>query len=124
MKKNFAFLVSFWAVLLCASMTEKNKEDEVKGLMVKYKWNKTRDKLFKYYYQDFDTSLLTCFQVNPVSKVEDGIYVAFENQRDTSMISYYKMGKAMPLSISIYRPDGHNTTSVSISEMLEGPISE
>ncbi|GEM_PF-1343242 len=122
MKRFYALLISFFAVLICASMTGKEEGDEETGLIVKYKWNKTRDKLFKCYYQEFDTALLTCFQVDPVSKAENGIYVAFENQKDTSGIGYYRMGKAMPLSVNIYWPDGSNTRSVSIGELVEGPV--
>ncbi|MBL7705825.1 MAG: cytochrome c [Taibaiella sp.] len=122
MKRFLAFLISFFAVLICASMTGKEEGDEETGLIVKYNWNKTRDKLFKCYYQEFDTVLLTCFQVDPLSKAENGIYLAFENQKDTAMIAYYKMGKAMPLSISISWPEDRSTRSVSVGELSAGPV--
>lgn len=103
-------------------MIEKEEGEEEIGLIVKYKWNKAKDKLFKYYYQEYDTALLSSFQLDPLSKLENGIAVSFENQKDTANIGYYKMGKVMPLNISIFLSDGSNTRSISISELSEGAV--
>lgn len=103
-------------------MIEREDGDEELGLIVQYKWNKTKDKLYKYYCQEFDTALLSSFQLDPLSKLENGIAVSFENQKDTANIGYYKMGKSMPLNINIFWLDGNHERSISISELSEGPV--